>query len=351
MLFPSRLRFASPALTLLLAGVSPADAAIWNVNPAGTGDAATIQAAFDLASPGDVIVLAPGTYTDSVTRFVGDGDATAVAHMKAGVDIQSSGGPTVTFIDGQDTHHGLVGQLLGGTEISGITFTQCRTLGNGGGVEKWGGAILVFNSAVLITGNHFKDCVADYGLDGGSGGGGAIFLHGGAVSEIRDNLFLRCYATGIGGAVELFQHGGGTVTNNTFVDNDAELRGGGLLVNASSVTVSNNVFTENTAGIEGGAIACLNAASVSGGCNLFWADQAPASPEIFACGIMVGEDDNAPAPPEFCDPGSEDFHITSGSVADPADPSGCGLRGAFPVACGAISVQSESWGSVKAKYR
>ena len=58
------------AFTLSLGVASPVEADVWNVNPQGTGDAPTIQAAYDLATAGDVIILAPGTYVDSHTRTI-----------------------------------------------------------------------------------------------------------------------------------------------------------------------------------------------------------------------------------------------------------------------------------------
>lgn len=120
-----------------IAFVTPrAGAVTWNVNPAGTGDAPTIQAAFDLASPGDVIVLAPGTYTDANTRTIADfgtsSTTTAIAFMSPGVSIVGSGGAGATVLDGQFQHHCLVGPDVGGIEIRGITFYRGRNAGSAG---------------------------------------------------------------------------------------------------------------------------------------------------------------------------------------------------------------------------
>jgi hypothetical protein len=48
----------------------PAAAAIWHVNPAGTGDVPTIQAAVNVAADGDEILLADGTFTGLNNRRV-----------------------------------------------------------------------------------------------------------------------------------------------------------------------------------------------------------------------------------------------------------------------------------------
>jgi Right handed beta helix region len=144
--------------------------------------------------------------------------------MSPGVSIRSSSGPNVTFIDGEGLRHGLVGTDLGSPTIEGITFLNCRTQGVGGGGEKWGGGLLLFNSSADISGNRFVECVAGNGADGGGGG---IFLYSGSGTEIHDNVFLRCSATDIGGAMEAVFPSGLDIHNNTFVDNDCLDTGGG----------------------------------------------------------------------------------------------------------------------------
>jgi hypothetical protein len=342
-------RFALVPVTAL--GItSVASAAVWNVNAAGTGDAPTIQAAFDLASPGDEIVLAPGTYQGDNTRdisgyFFQASNTSAVAHMSPGVSITSSGGPLVTLIAGDDVRHGLVGADIANATISGITFSRCRTNGFGGGVNKWGGGVLVYRSAVTIENNRFVDCVAD-----NIGGGGGVLVQGGFGTIVRDNLFLRNTAEDGGGALEMFETSG-DVSNNTFVQNNAFGQGGGaLVINRTGLDVFNNIFAFNTTigGGFGGAVLCLNENSVFSGCNLFWGNQAP---DVTACNIVIGLDDNLEADPLFCDPQVEDYHLMTGSPGSPDHPSGCGLRGAYPVGCGPVSIAPQSWGKVKGMYR
>ncbi|MFH1463776.1 MAG: MopE-related protein [Pseudomonadota bacterium] len=54
------------ALCLLLLALPSAMAATWYVDPAGGGDSATVQGAIDLASSGDTIAIAAGTYIEGI---------------------------------------------------------------------------------------------------------------------------------------------------------------------------------------------------------------------------------------------------------------------------------------------
>jgi len=340
---------------LLLAAVIlmpvPSRAVVWNVNPQGTGDAPTIQAAYDAASPGDLIVLAPGTYVDSHTRVIqaygnSSVSTTGTAFMKAGVDLESSGGAQVTIIDGLSARHGLIGSDVTPASIRGVTFLHCVTAGSGGGTEIWGGGVLVYRSTVTIDDCRFVECTAL-----GGGGGGGIFIAQGTGFELRGNLFLRCFAGDLGGGVEIFEHDGAIVENNTFVDNATVDNGGAILMNASTVSLNNNIFASNNAGVSGGAVGCIDPTAVTGSCNLFWENDAPADDQISDCIVAIGQDDNIVGDPLFCDSADDNYTIDALSPASPNHPSGCGLRGAYGVGCGPVSIESKSWGDIKALYR
>ncbi|MGQ0721641.1 MAG: hypothetical protein ACT4PE_08725 [Candidatus Eiseniibacteriota bacterium] len=319
----------------------------WNVNPAGTGDAATIQEAYDLASPGDRIVLAPGTYQDNNTRLIqaynpAPNTTSAVAHMSSGVSISSVGGAGLTFVDGEGLRHGLVGADLGNVEISGISFINGRTNGNGGGTEIWGGGVLTYRSSVVIQDNRFVDCVATKG-----GGGGGALIQGAPNAIVTRNLCLRGSAGDLGGGLEVFETASASVTNNTFVDNYAVRSGGAMMINNTVIVLNNNIFASNTAGT-GGALGCLNSHTVTSQCNLFWSNSGP---EISACGVAIGVHGNLSADPQFCNPSTDFYAIQAGSPAEPGHPSGCGLLRANGVGCGPVPVAVRSWGSIKGAYR
>lgn len=328
------------ALAVALAG--PADAAVWNVNADGTGDAPTIQAAFDAAVSGDMIVLAPGIYTDAHTRTIQGHSqqqtTTAVAFMKNGVGITGSGGAAVTFIDGEGTHHGLFGVDVGLVTVSGITFTRCTRSGG----EIWGGGLMFHRSAPVVEHCVFEDCHA--------WAAGGVFLSQGQNGVVRFCKFLHNTGGDLAGAVEIYQHQGALIENNTFVGNSTSRYGGALMLNDSDVEVRNNIFYQNSSILSGGAIGCLGPPGyvVTGGCNVFWLNSAP---ETFDSPVAVGVNDNISADPLFCSPASGDFTLQATSPAAPGDPSGCGLRGACPVACGPVAIETQSWGATKAAYR
>jgi hypothetical protein len=314
------------AACLALGWAVRAEAIVWNVNPQGTGDAPTIQAAYDLASAGDVILLAPGTYIDSHTRTIqgyGPGEfptTTAVAFIKADVHIESSSGAEATIIDGENVRHGFIGADVASAQIRGITFLNCTTTGTFGGTEIWGGGVLTYRSSVVLEDCRFVECRAESPTAGGGGGG--VFFAQGSSSEVRRCLFLRGFSSQLGGGIEVFEHTNAVIENNTFVDNSASVYGGAFLANFSSVTVQNNIFFGNEAGQSGGALACLNGSSVAGECNVFWKNDAPVNEHTLACGIVIGQNDNIVQDPLFCDVEEDLYTIDAFSPASPEHPSG-----------------------------
>jgi len=66
----------------------------------------------------------------------------------------------------------------------------------------------------------------------------------------------------------------------------------------------------------------------------------------------AGQYDNFSADPLFC--GTSNYYLHSDSPCAPGNhPDGidCGLIGPLPVGCGPVSVETKTWGSIKAMYR
>src|SRR5512145_935811 len=97
-----------------------AQARTWRVDPQGTGDAPTIQAAFDSASAGDEVLLAPGTYTRTAQ---GAPSGAPMATMKAGVAVRGEAGAALTLLDGEwEQAPVLAGQDPGPVLVEGLTL-------------------------------------------------------------------------------------------------------------------------------------------------------------------------------------------------------------------------------------
>jgi hypothetical protein len=272
---------------------------------------------------------------------------TAIAFMSPGVSIRSSDGADVTTLDGEDLHHCLVGADLGVVEVDGVTFFDGRTGGSGGLVHVGGAGLIVFRSQLTVENCVFRSNLGPtFEGDGASG----LYIIRGTDSRVRFNLFVDNYGGDIGGGAGILEHTGGLVENNTFVRNEAGDAGGAIEINSSHVTLNKNIFAFNNAGHSAGAILCLHSTVLTTSCNLFWENDAPIDDHVTSWCQFIGQNNNLIADPVFCDANADNFTISGNSPAAPNDPSGCGLRGAFPVGCGAVSVEAVSWGHIKGKY-
>lgn len=356
-MIPSPCRLAALAGVLLLTAIAPARAVTWNVNPQGTGDAPTIQAACDSASYGDVILLAPGVYKDRRTRLFGAEwwgytAATAIAFLRSGITLTSSGGADVTILDGEGLGHCLMGFELPGLNVSGITFRRGANPEELGQPAQGGGAIVLFDCELTLEDCVFTNCRTPYVQWPNMGG--AVYLWLGGPYVVQRCLFKDNGVDQFGGALAL-RSGVHVIRNNTFVGNRSGDVGGAVSIfEVGDVTMDNNIFVGNEAVNQGGAVDChfFSPIDVSASCNLFWENLAPVDPHVTAkCPFPINGNENLIADPLFCGAGGSDFSIRPDSPAAPDDPSGCGLRGAFGVACGPVSVRTKSWGQIKSDYR
>ncbi len=193
------MRIGIPAFLCLILANGPAQARIWYVDPVGTGDAPTIQAAIDSSVAGDVVELACGTYV-----------AWGIM-MKSGITLRSATGqPDCVTIDGQQPQG--FGSILfcsgvdDATRIEGLTITGGNANDSffgatGGGLDvSYGSALTVVRC--VITGNYARGGggVAIYGsqptfIDCEISGNASLFYPGGV--EIGLGSTLTAYGTTI----------------------------------------------------------------------------------------------------------------------------------------------------------
>jgi len=199
----ARLIAASALLCLPATGGGPACADIIHV----PGDHDTIQQAINAAGAGDEIIVAGGTYHESIAFF---GKA---------ITVRSSDGPMATTIDATDLQASVVRCVHGegpGTVLDGFRITRG-------------------------TGTPFQH---------GATIGGGVFICAGGSPTIR-NCMLVANEPDFGGGIACFEAGSPSIRNCTFAENTA-LLGGALLFFYGHPTVSDCTFINNRVAYEGG---------------------------------------------------------------------------------------------------
>lgn len=196
-----------PVLALIVALALPASALSEVVHV--PGDAPTIQEGLNMASAGDTVLVAPGTYAGALNRDLDFSGTNAI--------LCSSGGADATTIDCEGQGRGL--RFHSGED------TTCVVRGFsiiGGLAENGGGVIIEGESSPVIEDCIFRDCVA-------ATAGGAVYCS----SDYARVRLRRC----------------------SFHGNAAELdRGGGVFCMGGGLQLSDCVFSENNAANSGGAV-------------------------------------------------------------------------------------------------
>ncbi len=224
----------------------------------------SIQTAIDNAVDTDEIVVAPGTYFESI-NFLG----------KA-ITLRSSEGADVTIIDGTGAFH--VVQCVSGEEPDTVLDGFTITGGNANGLfpDDSGGGMFNHESSPSVTNCTFAgNCVTSRGggmfnvniatdgptvtnctfssntstATGGLRGGGGMYNFFGKTTVI-DCTFSGNAAVWRGGGMYNVNNGpdGPTVTNCTFSSNTSTATGGGMHNDGSNPTVTNCEFSGNSAG-------------------------------------------------------------------------------------------------------
>lgn len=256
------LRFLLSVVVLLLVVGIDVRADTFTVDDDGPADFAAIQAAIDAAQDGDCITVEPGTYVENID-FLG----------KA-ITVQSSGGPDVTIIDGNQAGSVVTfaSQESLDSILEGFTITNGDSL-SGGGVfiadafatlidnvivgntaavppppvpvepEPGGGGVSV-SVAFGPSGAVFMGCVITGNTTGASGGG--LRLEG-------TNDLIDCTVSGneAGSAGGIDASGSLSLTQCTVSDNSATSHHGGLYI-AGSFELDGCLISDNTAASVGG---------------------------------------------------------------------------------------------------
>ena len=256
----SRIAFLAWFLSLLL--VYPAAAQTTIRVPA---DQPTIQAGIGAAAPGDIVLVAPGTYFERI-NFSGKAIIVTSEAGPSGTIIDGgAGGAVVTFNTGEGRGAVIRGFTItngGGFSGSGVVVSNASpTIDfniitanrgcDGVGINVSFGSPLITNNQ--ITGNVRTEC------SGGLGGAG-IKVSGASAAVIESNFIADNSLTGgNGGGISLFAAGAPIIRNNRIMRNSVSgvspaARGGAIyIVNQSDALIVQNLIVGNGAG-EGGGI-------------------------------------------------------------------------------------------------
>jgi predicted outer membrane repeat protein len=232
------MRLISASVILVISSV--AMSATLTVDDSGPADFATIQAAIDAASPGDLIQVYPGTYHATGNQVV---DAKGKA-----VIIKAISGSGYTSIDGQGQRRGV---LFGAGEtaatiLDGFTIINC-TATEGGGIACSNSSPTIIDC--VITNNHATSTV-----------GGGIACLDGSPSLSGCTISLNSAVTLGGGLYCLDGHP--NISNCDIANNTAGSQGGGLYATTSDPILVDCTVRSNQAPVGAGIYATADSLPV-----------------------------------------------------------------------------------------
>ena len=383
-----------------------ASATTYVIEPDGSGDFPTIQAAIDASSDGDIIELADGTFTGAGNRDVDFAGRAVTVRSQSGAPetcvidcegneadphrgfiFQSDEGPG-SVIEGVTIAHGWAEYYGGGIfcdEDASPTVVNCIFLDNeaamGGGMcggrlstltdcsfignESVRGGALARAWATILTDCEFFGNKARYGgaiyirsscsptLTGCTFEGNSASHSGGALHiELHCNPALRhCTLTGnsapIGGAIEVSIECSPSFVNCTLCGNSCTYTGVIACYELCLLGIENSIISFSQ---QGEAISCSDSEVTLYCCDIY---SNAGGDWVGYVSDQYGVNGNICEDPLFCWDEHPDapYTLHDGSPCAPEENPACGLIGAWDIGCGVTPVEEMSWGSVKGLFR
>jgi predicted outer membrane repeat protein len=220
-------------IAICLCAAAAASASTIRVDANGGGDYLTIREGVEVASAGDTVLVASGTYTGALNRDISFTGRSIVLVSEAGA------GSTIIDCQGEGRAFEFSGNESPAATIQGFTVTR-------GSTEELGGAFWMEGSAPSILDCVFADNTSGFG-------GGAFHIGLGAAPYIEYCVFEDNDAHDYGGAI--YTYGSMPyILECDFRGNSAGINGGAVSVKTGTVaTILDSRFEGNEAP-DGGAV-------------------------------------------------------------------------------------------------
>ena len=328
-----------PGLVLLLITGPPAMPATRLV----PDEYATIQAAIDDCNGGDVVIIAPGTYTGPGNRDI---DLRGKAITVRSTEPNDPNIVAATIIDCNGTqdepHRGFKFHADEGPDsvLAGLTITNGWS-GDGGAIwchvntsptirnciltDNWsfcGGGIscICEGTSIMVTRPIIANCAISHNTALIRGGGVSARISRGGVSPVITNCIISDNSAENGGGI--YCEGDITeISGCTIVNNFASSFGGGIDCYNGQASVSHSVLWDNKA--NDGPQMSLRRGSDTASLTVSYSDVQGGQVEVHVeryCELVWGMW-NIESDPRFIDPASGDYHISADSpcvgVGDP----------------------------------
>lgn len=239
-------------------------------------DYPTIQAGINAASPGDMVLVACGTYYEHDLQMKSGIELRSESGSASCVTIDVAGYPGGIWCHSLNEPTRIVGFTITGASSTGIylersyaTIENCTFLRNVATQPWWGGAgvTCVWSAPLLISCRFERNEVPGYGgglsssesnpelidcvfeRNRAHGGGGAFFNEG--FPRLTRCTFTADSAWAFGGGIHCFQSTP-RITDCDFHASWADSGGGGLILNQSAGVLQSCSFTDNAASLAGG---------------------------------------------------------------------------------------------------